>query len=280
MNEQPDLVLNEVPPPELPVIEPGTEAGTTLEQEQQQEIINYLQLDPRNLQAEVQRLIRENKDFAQVYSRDLGNKAKARYQPEIDRLRQENEALALAIRQREYSALPPEEVNNRFRNDPAFARDYAQTIHAPTTVPTTDTTNLIRTQVNNMLNIGIESGLTDAQVAEIQQNIVSGTYDKDILGGQVSITESLANLQQDIIRKLTPAAIPTPTPKAPVATRSDTAQPDLTPTGGRGSNREQYTIEAIREMPIEEQFKLIDRLGGMDKALQDRTIIVQGLNDK
>lgn len=278
MNENPDLVLNEVPPPEAPVTDPGTEAVTPTEQEQ--EVIDYLQLDPRNLQAEVQRLIRENKDFAQVYSRDLGNKAKARYQPEIDRLRQENEALALAIRQREYSALPPEEVNNRFRNDPAFARDYAQTIHAPITAPTTDTTNLIRAQVNNMLNIGVESGLSDAQVAEIQQNIVSGAYDKDILGSQVSITESLANLQQDIIRRLTPVATPTPTSKAPVATRSDTAQPDLTPTGGRGSTREQYTIEAIREMPVEEQFKLIDRLGGMDAAIQNRTIIVQGLNDK
>src|SRR3972149_1901431 len=130
MNENPDLVLNSVPEPETLV--PGTEPQTQPVQEPTpEEVIAYLQLDPRNLQNDVQRLIRENKDFAQVYSRDIGNKAKARYQPEIDRLRQENEALALAVRQSQYSALTPEQVNDRFKSDPAFAQDYARTVHAP-----------------------------------------------------------------------------------------------------------------------------------------------------
>ena len=259
----------------IPVTEPVVEGEVSQEPVVDNDLIT---ISRKDLDREIARLQREDKDFANVFNRTIGNKAAQRYKPTIDQLTAQNEALTLALRRQEYSALTPEQVNERFKNDPVFAQDYARVVHAPVTPPPAPVDNAAaaRQQLNTIMQMGVNAGLTDADVKEIQANIGNGTYDTS-----ESIAESLENLQNDVVRRIrsqsTPTIAKTPVPPAP--TRTDTASPDMSNPAGRSTQREQYTNEYLKSLPWEEQFKLIDRLGGMDKAIQDKTIIVPGLND-
>lgn len=277
-----DLALSSPPMPEevpatldgIPVTEPVVE-----EQVSQAPVDNDLiTISRKDLDREIARLQREDKDFANVFNRTIGNKAAQRYKPTIDQLTAQNEALTLALRRQEYSALTPEQVNERFKNDPVFAQDYARVVHAPVTpspAPVDTSANGLL-QLNTIMRLGVNAGLTDVDVKEIQANIGNGTYDTSEF-----LADSLENLQNDVVRRIRSQSTPTPTPRtpAPVPTRTDTASPDMSNPAGRSTQREQYTNDYVKNLPWEEQFKLIDRLGGMAKALADKTIIIPGIND-
>ena len=277
-----DLALSSPPMPEevpatldgIPVTEPVVE-----EQVSQAPVDNDLiTISRKDLDREIARLQREDKDFANVFNRTIGNKAAQRYKPTIDQLTAQNEALTLALRRQEYSALTPEQVNERFKNDPVFAQDYARVVHAPVTpspAPVDTSANGLL-QLNTIMRLGVNAGLTDVDVKEIQANIGNGTYDTSEF-----LADSLENLQNDVVRRIRSQSTPTPTPRtpAPVPTRTDTASPDMSNPAGRSTQREQYTNDYVKNLPWEEQFKLIDRLGGMVKALADKTIIIPGIND-
>ena len=282
MTTERDLALSSPPIPEevpatldgIPVTEPVVE-----EQVSQAPVDNDLiTISRKDLDREIARLQREDKDFANVFNRTIGNKAAQRYKPTIDQLTAQNEALTLALRRQEYSALTPEQVNERFKNDPVFAQDYARVVHAPVTpspAPVDTSANGLL-QLNTIMRLGVNAGLTDVDVKEIQANIGNGTYDTSEF-----LADSLENLQNDVVRRIRSQSTPTPTPRtpAPVPTRTDTASPDMSNPAGRSTQREQYTNDYVKNLPWEEQFKLIDRLGGMVKALADKTIIIPGIND-
>ena len=284
MTLEQNLALSSPPIPEevpgtpvegTPVTEPVVEGEVSQEPVVDNDLIT---ISRKDLDKEIARLQREDKDFANVFNRTIGNKAAQRYKPTIDQLTAQNEALTLALRRQEYSALSPEQVNERFKTDAQFAQDYARVVHAPVTPPPAPVDNSIsaRQQLNTIMQMGVNAGLTETDVREIQTNIGNGTYDTSD-----SLDESLENLQNDVVRRIrsqsTPTIAKTPIPPAP--TRTDTASPDMSNPAGRSTQREQYTNDYVKNLPWEEQFKLIDRLGGMDKALADKTIIIPGIND-
>ena len=273
-------IPEEVPGTPVEEVTPSTESVVEGEVSQEPVVDDVITISRKDLDREIARLQREDKDFANLFNRTVGNKAAQRYKPTIDQLTAQNEALTLALRRQEYSALTPEQVNERFKTDAQFAQDYARVVHAPVTPPSApvDNSASARQQLNTIMQMGVNAGLTDADIKEIQGNISNGAYDTS-----ESILESLENLQNDVVRRIrsqsTPAPVSTPRTPTPAPARTDTASPDMSNPAGRSTQREQYTNEYVKNLPWEEQFKLLDRLGGMSKALEDKTIIVPGIND-
>lgn len=226
-------------------------------------------LSRKELAKEINRLRAEDKDFAHVYSRDIGNKAAQRYKPEIDALRKQNETLQLALRRLEYSQLPEPELRNRFATDPEFAQDYARVIHTPTPPardiqPDFDSAVQVAAQRIQSVLAFAERVLPEDKLNEIKTDIGSGKFDVDELGERYSVynmqegLDRLENYVANLVRQPIVAAQQTPTPPTsnpspPI--RQDTASPDMSPSGGRGNTFQKFTMQQVREMSIEEKLR-------------------------
>ena len=281
MNEQRDLSFSSPPEPPEEVVIPTPVDGQVPTGEVPPVDPDIITIRRSTLQEDIGRLAREDKDFAQVYNRDIGNKAAQRYRPEIDRLTRTVDTLTTAQRRSEYERLTPEQVNDRFKTDPVFAADYAKVVHTPVTPqPVQDDTVVARARIETIMRMGLNGGLTESDITDIQTKIGQGAYDKDITGATVTVEEGLELLQADVLNRIRrPATLSTPavTPTPPTVVR-DTASPDMSNPTSQSNRREQYTMQQVREMPHEEQFKLADRLGGWDKAIADKIILVDGIN--
>ena len=270
--------------------ETGTEESTIVSQETVIDDADIIKLSRKDLQNEIERLRREDNDFAQVYNRDIGNKAKQRYQPEIDALRRTNEALQLVTRRNEYAGLTQEQVNERFSRDPKFAEDYARTIHAPEPTVTESTFNPqeIASAVGSVIGFA-ERILSPEQLEKLKSDIASDKYDKDESGNPYTVyswREGLDRLQEDIAflakSNNTPVSTNGSTPiTQPSAqqVRTDTALPDMTNTTGT-TRRASLTMQQVREMSWEEQIRRWPNPGDMEKAIENGEVIVPGLNDR
>lgn len=242
---------------------------------------DIITLSRKDLQNEIDRLRREDSDFAQVYNRDIGNKAKSRYQPEIDALRRNLEAQQLLVRRNEYAALTQEQVNERFKSDPQFAADYAKVTHAQEPQVADFNPQEIATAVNSVLGFA-RRVLTPEQLTKLQADIDAEKYDKDESGNpysQYSWREGLDRLQEDIV-SFTRQGTTQPVETKPIETiHQDTARPDMSNGSSVNSNNQgKFTIQQVRNMSWEEQIRRWP--DGYEKAIENGEIIVPGLNDR
>lgn len=237
---------------------------------------DVITINRKELQATIDKLRLEDADFAQVYNRDIGNKAAQRYKPEIDTLRKQNEALALAVKQSEYSRLSPEEVNEKFKTDPAFARDYADVTHREVPVtrePTIEQVAQVAAPIiQNILGFA-EQMLPADKLEALKQDISSGKFDVDETGQQYGVynwREGVDRLQRTVVNMSRPSdiVIPPPDTKPVVVPKVDTAKPDMSNGGGNGSQRSSMKISEFRKLPWEEQFKMYPNDGDIDKAVE------------
>lgn len=236
-------------------------------------------INRKDLQAEIDRLRAEDSDFAQVYNRDIGNKAKQRYQPEIDRQKAINDALALSVRKEQYSQLTETEVNERFTKDPAFAKDYAEVTHATIPDISQPSPEVIVQQLVNELNRSTnfaEKVLPKEVYDQLLIDRAAGKFDVDETGQPYSLTnwrEAADNYESYIVQlaktpvtaKVEPVVV-----KAPPA--SDTANPDLSSTGVRAGTKRIYTMQQVREMNIEEKLRIWPNEGDIDRAVESGEI--------
>ena len=235
---------------------------------------DFIRISRKELAKEIERLRIEDSDFAQVYNRDIGNKAAQRYKPQIDSLSKQNDALALAIRQQEYRALTQEEVNAKFTTDPSFAKDYADVIHAPApNLNTAPDVNAISAEAQSFVTSTLsmaEQLLPQDKYEAIKAELAAGKYDADESGEPYHITqwrEGAERLRADIVRASRTEVITTPTPQVVTPSRTDSATPDLSNGGGRGTQVQRFTIQQVREMDIEEKLRRWPNEGDFERAV-------------
>lgn len=249
---------------------------------------DVITISRKQLAADIDRLRLEDKDFAQVYSRDIGNKAAQRYKPEIEALRRQNDALALAIRRAEYGKLTQEEVNSKFTTDAKFAEDYARVTHAPepkieNIQPDANAiSSAIVDRVNNIVNFAGRV-LPSDKVEEIKADIAAGKFDKDDSGEPYDLytwREGLDRLEQHVASMVRQPSTNT-TPNNPVSQpvvvspqlpRVNTNSPDLSPSGSRGATNVKFTMQQVRAMSWDEQLKRWPNEGDLEHAVESGEI--------
>ena len=276
MNEQDrDLSLDN--PPEILIEEQSSEEIPQIEEEPQIDDSQFIKLNRTQLAQEINRLLREDKDFAQVYTRDIGNKAKTRYQPQIDALTRQNEALVTAMRRAEFQQMTPEQINTRFQSDPEFAREYTEVLHSkPTPTSEVNPAESRRQMIMNILSAAERNGLPENQLNEIKQNISQGQYDNDVAGNPQSFEEGVASLQDDILNRLSVQRTP---PKPVEKPHVDTASPSMQ-NGGGNTRPKVWTQEEIKNMSWEDYLKIFPNEGDYSKAVREGRVIIPGLNDQ
>ena len=250
--------------PEAPVIKEAPVESTEVPTPAADE---FIQIRRQDLHKEISRLEREDKDFANAFNTAVGRKAARQYQARLEELEAERESTQKVFRRAELLALPADEVNRRFKSDPAFAKEYSELVHYdPQEAAAIIADIRTRADVDNILFLGVENGLPEARVEEYREAVKSGKYDST--GSRAA---ALLALQRDVLeeasRGTAPAitapveAAPVATPPAPVAQTPPasppnpalTSGPDMSPAGSpspRGEKR--YTGTQIRNMSVDE----------------------------
>ena len=251
---------------------------------------DFIKISRKDIVKEIERLRLEDKDFGQVYSRDIGVKAAQRYKPEIERLTRQNEALTIAVKRGEYSGLTQEEVNSKFASDPEFAKDYARVIHAPAPVVETNNDGAILAEAANRVNSMMDFAkglLTPEEYQVLHNDVATGKFDVDDAGEIIPLNswrEGADKLQAHIVgltRKSTTPIVTQTEVKPVVATQSivrqDTANPDMSNGGSRGNTRQTFTMTQVRNMGIEEKIKRFPGENGIEEAVASGEIVLEGI---
>ena len=299
-----NLVLGEDNPIFLESESPSDAVATSQEESQPDQPViedesQYLiTLDRRQFEAQLMDLIAKDAEIRNIYNRSVGNKAASQYQPTIKKLESDLDTYRALLRREKYSKLSEEEINQRFREDPAFAQDYSRIVHFQGEEPNEAANRRAIAQhvfnsVGTILNMGARQGLTQEDLIELDQNIRNGKYDVDEFGEPIPTTrwqEMLDNVQDAVTEKLlakrnqsvdtvtnqpTDKVITTPPTTSPQ--HVDTARPDISMTGNRGVRTSSITMREFRQLPIEEQIKMFPNDGDIEKAVADGRIIVEGL---
>ena len=241
---------------------------------------DFIKISRKEMAKEIERLRLEDKDFGQVYSRDIGVKAAQRYKPEIDKLTRQNEALTIAVKRSEYSRLTQEEVNDKFASDPQFAADYAKVVHTPKPVVEVNSDAAILAEaashVNSVMNMA-QRLLSPEEYQSLHNDVANGKFDVDDIGEIIPLNswrEGADKLQAHIVgltRKVN-----TPIVTQPVV-RQDTANPDMSNGGSRGTNRQTFTMTQVRNMGIEEKIIRFPGENGIENAVASGEIVLEGI---
>ena len=257
----------------------------------QEDISQYLvTLDRRNFESSLHELLSKEAELRNIYNRDIGNNAARKYQPRIRELEGHLDTYRQLFRREQYSNLTQEEINNKFKSDPNFARSYAEAAHfqgqePDTSVNTQAIANQVALSTRSILTSGMRQGLSDDDIKELGDAIVAGKYDVDETGNPLDATQwqdMLDSLQTDvtnrIIAKRTVIVPPEVTTNSgqPV-THADTARPDMSSSGSRGVRTTSITMRNFRALPIEEQLRMFPNDGDIEKAVADGRILVEGL---
>ena len=245
---------------------------------------DFIRISRKDLAAELERLRVEDKDFAQVYNRDVGNKAAQKYKPEIDLLKKNNEALTTLVRQRELAAMPQDEVTSKFATDPKFAEEYASIIHAKPEIIAQPNEEQLARQLGNELNnvFGYAKRLlTEEQYVQLQKDAADGKFDVDETGEVIQLSnwqDAVERLQNHVVGLVKQPVVTTqPEVKQTPVQRQDTASPDVSASGGRGTQRQTYTMTQVRNMSLEKKFELFPGENGIEDAIANGTIILEGI---
>ena len=178
---------------------PESSIPETPESTPSDEEVHFIKLDRRNLQQEIARLEKEDPEFANTFNSYIGNKAKRKYQPQIDELHAQLEANRSELRRREILAMEDKDIDERFANDPAFAKEYAEIVHRD---PNIEASITDKRRMNNALSevmIFASDNLPEEKVKEFTKAVAEGKYDRDEDGKQFdSWVPGIMKLQRDI----------------------------------------------------------------------------------
>ena len=245
----------------------------------------FIKISRKDLANEIERLRLEDKEFAQVFSREVGNKAAQRYKPQIDLLSKNNDALNLILRQREIAAMPQEEITNKFATDPIFAKEYGEVIHAKPQVIAPPNEEQLARQLGSELSTVMgfaKRVLTDDQFAQLQKDASEGKFDVDDSGEIIPLSnwpEAVERLQSHVAGLVKQPVVTPPvvnnTPTPPVQ-RQDTANPDMSNGGGRQTTRQIYTMAQVRAMNVFEQMEKFPGINGIEDAIDAGIITLEG----
>ena len=226
---------------------------------------NLLSLDRTKLHTELQRLERDDKEFANALNTFVGRKAARQYQPQIEELRAANAALEMASRRQQIASMPDADIEQRFRTDPRFAREYAEIVHSsPEDIAAVTQMAQLKVAVEEILNTGIDNGMTPEQAEEFRATIAQGKYDQDSSGRPITSIVALTRIQQDVMSQVLSSSRPAPTSTPPEAPKTNpnllSPGPDVSQSGSkpRAGNLSDYkrALENGQNVSSEE----IDRL--------------------
>ena len=227
----------------------------------------YLKIDKRNLNQEINRLLKEEKEFANLFNTNVGRKAKSQYQSQLESLELERNNLRQELRRHEINAMKDAEIEEKFRTDPIFAKEYASIVHAdPKQVEAQLELINIRRAIEDTFNNALDLGLTSEKHQEFLKAVFEGRYDNP----NGHWTQGITRLQTDLVGILLSDRTPTSpketkdTPVEPQVNPALTkAGPDISTTGIVKSNRGNVDVEdyqrALREgknVPSEEIDKI------------------------
>lgn len=277
---------------------------------QEDESQYFITIDRRKLDDELNRILAEDSEFRNIYNRSVGNNAARKYQPQIRERDEQIELYRKLLRREEYSKLTQEEVNDRFKSDPQFARDYSEVVHFQGTEPDpVSQQQAISARVidglRTIVTAGARAGLTQEDIAEIDASLRAGKYDTDETGQNLPPSmwqEMLDNVQADVTERIVrkrlgnnfvggtttesaanPEVVTPPVNEtvveAPVM-RTDTARPDISNPGNRGVRVNSITMREFRALPIEEQIRMTPNEGDLEKLIANGQIIVEGLEGR
>ena len=205
-----------------------------------------------NTYQEVQRLIRENPEFANAFNQSVGNKAKRQYQPQIDELNTRLQMADNATRRMEIQGMDEEAIEQRFANDPSFAREYTETVHPQDNSAQLENMRVLGT-IQNLFSAAVDQGLPEEKVEGYLKDIQAGKYDS------VSHAEAIGNLQSVIyqdLATLTPSAsAKTDIPASQPAQKVDTATPDMSGNSSSPNTGQTWSFDEIRAMNPEQMVK-------------------------
>jgi hypothetical protein len=234
---------------------PVAEPQALPESETPDESEYFIKLDKRSLQQDIARLEREDREFANTLNTLIGRKAASKWQPEVQIRENTIKDLRMQIRKAEILALPAEEIEQKFAADPAFAREYAEVVHAQPSVPD-ETPNIVRA-LNDSFDWARDNGVPEEVVASYIEKVKSAQYEPE--GGQHWST-AVNRLNRDLFAELTKAKAPvvaapvaaTPPPPAPAPkVNNELAKggPDL--SHGASPAATKVTRESIKTMSRE-----------------------------
>lgn len=116
-----------VPDPEpVTTPEPVVESTPPVAEDETQ----FIKISRASLHQDLRRLIDEDADLRNAVNTYGGRKAKREWEAKLREIEVERDAVRLELEKRQIKEMDPEEVERRFRDEPAFARKYAETIHA------------------------------------------------------------------------------------------------------------------------------------------------------
>jgi hypothetical protein len=257
---------------------PSTNVDGTLETTTDK---NVIQIARDKFADDFERLMREDSDFAHQVSMRVGNKARERYHPQIEERERRIAYLESQLKAQEYSKIPEAELSQRLREDSNFRQEYDQ-VQKNAQPPERVQLNPLQEFLNITLADAFESGFTQEDLEVFKSNIEAQKYYNDELGNPYTEAEwqlAARSMKRDIEsmtsarRVIQPTTQPTnvETPVTPPAHR-DTASPDMSNGGNRGSSRAAYTLDQVRNMDHETRIKLWPTDAAYDKAIEDGTI--------
>lgn len=164
---------------------------------------NLLSIDRTKLHTELQRLERDDKEFANALNTLVGRKAARTYQPKIEELQSANVTLNLALRRQQIAAMSEEEVEQRFASDPQFAREYTEIVHSsPEDLDASARVAQVRVALEEIFDTGYTNGIPPERLEEYRKAVANGYYDRDESGQPMSQVASLARIQRDIVNEV------------------------------------------------------------------------------
>ena len=281
-NEQ-NLALDENPfLAEHPVEEDVQEEIETPSQEDESQYL--ITLDRRNFNEALNTLLSNEPEFRNAFNREVGNSAARKYQPQIRKYEADLDTYRALLRREQFGKLSEEEINERFKSDPNFAEAYTQAVHFQGQEPNREidrrvVTSQVLTGIRTIITAGVRQGLNQEDLAELDADLKAGKFDKDELGENLPPEmwqDMLDNLQNAVMGRVISKRVPTETVPAP-ASHVDTARPDMSQGGGRGTRKSQIAMKDFLALNIEEQIAMFPNEGDIEKAVADGRIKVEGL---
>lgn len=225
---------------------------------------DYIKLSRTDLRGELLRLEREDADFKTVFEQQVGQKAANKYQPRITAKDREIEGLKLEIERRDMLAMDPKDIEAKFAADPAFAKKYAEVVHAkpPTESQPVDETPRIVAAVNDSIDDARSRGVSEAFIKKVTEKIIQNGYDSP---DDAHWTQAHQRLQNDLLNEI--IRVKTEVPK-PVVTNPELTKdgPNLA-KGGHGSSQTPFptTVRAFKDLPQATQRELVSTPEGMEQ---------------
>lgn len=261
--------------------QPQDDAQPIVEQPPEDESQYLIQIDRRQLDEQLRTLLQNDPEVRNIFNREVGNKAAARYKPEIAKYQQDLNTYRMLLRREQFAKLPQEEVNKRFESDPNFARAYAEVQHfsaeepaSPDVLSPVDqaaAAEAVRTVVSG----GLERGLTQEDLQDIARGLQTNRYDVDETGAPIPASqwrEAIGNLQRDVENRLR-SKTASPVEAPPQQVKTDTAVPDMAPSGNRGTRVNSISMQQFKALPWEEQFEFLGN-GSVERAVEQGRIVL------